>query len=137
MPRLPERAIYLATFGSMTAAAVVVIALIILADSGDDPQRDGGNGVRAVVAGQDIAAVTEISEDMVKVVDVPEQLLVRGAYTDALPVIGRVTMVAIVEGEQITRSKFGQDPGFRSDTYILPQGQRHAPVFPSPIPSFR
>jgi hypothetical protein len=64
-----ERALYLATFGSMTAAAAVVIALIILGGGGDDPRVDGGKSVAVVVAGQDIAAGTQISAEMLMVAD--------------------------------------------------------------------
>jgi Flp pilus assembly protein CpaB len=133
-----ERALYSATFGSMTAAAVVVIALIILSGGGGDDGRKDPT-VRAVVADQNIAAGTEITEDMIKVVDVPEELLVTGAYGEVLNVVGQVTMAPIAEGEQVTASKIGSntaDSGAQS--YMVPPGQRTGSVeVPSPSPSFR
>jgi len=81
MPRFPEPVVYLATLGSMTAAALVVIALIILS-AGDESVDNRAATVRAVVAEQNIAAGTEISEDMVKVIQVPEDQLVPGAFIE-------------------------------------------------------
>lgn len=139
MPRFPERAVYPATFGSMTAAAIVVIALIILGGDTGDPDGDGSATGRAVVAEQNIAAGTTISKEMVKVIELPEELLVPGAYRDSAPVIGDVTKVAIAEGDQITASKVGPSiVDFGSRSYYVPPGQRHLPVVvPSPSPSFR
>jgi hypothetical protein len=64
MPRPRQLTLYIATFGSMTAAAAVIIALIVLSGSDDDGDRDGSRGatVPAVVAEQSIPAGTEISE---------------------------------------------------------------------------
>jgi pilus assembly protein CpaB len=104
MRRFPNLARYLMTFGSMTAA-LSVVGLIILDGGGDDPRGDGGNGVAVVVAEQDIAAGTEITEDMVKVIEVPEELVVAGIFSDTQPVVGQVTTVAFISGEQIVSSK--------------------------------
>jgi pilus assembly protein CpaB len=102
MRKFPERAAYVATFGSMTAAALVVIALIVLSADGDG---DGSNGIPVVVAEQNIAAGTQISAEMVGVIEVPEAQLVAGAYSDTALVVGQVTKGAFAEGEQIIASR--------------------------------
>jgi Flp pilus assembly protein CpaB len=133
MRGVPEVAVYLATFGSMTAAAAVVIGLIVFTGGDDD-----GDTVSAVVAVQNIAAGTEISEEMLIVFQVPEEVLVAGAYSDTRAVIGQVTTVEIASGEMVTPSKVvtpSADSGSRS--YYVPPGQRHGPVVASHDPSFR
>jgi Flp pilus assembly protein CpaB len=131
-----ELAIYLATFGSMTAAAVVVIALIVFSSGGDDPQDGGGTTVPVVVAGQNIAIGTEITEDMVRVTEVPEELIVAGAYSDTANVVGQVTRVAIPRGEQIITSRTVGPLPEGGISIIVPPDKRTGPgpVVPSPSP---
>jgi pilus assembly protein CpaB len=64
--------------------------------------------IPVVVAAQDIAAGTKITDETVKVIIVPEELLVAGAYSDTAPVVGQVTNVPVAEREQVTASKLGQ-----------------------------
>ena len=90
--------------------AAAVIVFIVVSESGSDgdstPAVTDGT-VPALVATQSISAGTQITEEMVKVVDVPESLLVSGAYDDAELVIGEVSTVSIGASEQITTSKIG------------------------------
>lgn len=90
--------------------AAAVIVFIVVSESGGDgdstPAVTDGT-VPALVATQSISAGTLITEEMVKVVDVPESLLVSGAYDDAELVIGEVSTVSIGASEQITTSKIG------------------------------
>lgn len=86
-----------------------VIMFVVLSDSGGgDSTPATGSTVPALVASQSISAGTQITEDMIKVVDVPERLVVSGVYEDADLVIGEVSTVTIGAGEQITTLKVGQ-----------------------------
>jgi Flp pilus assembly protein CpaB len=82
------------------AVIAAFIGVMYLRFSADD-----NDGVPVVVAEQNIAAGTEISEDMIRVTKMPEDQLVAGAFSDTQPVVGEVTTIAIASGEQITASK--------------------------------
>lgn len=107
------------------AAAVLFVAAVNQDDSGS-VGTGGGATVKAVVASQSIAAGTEIKEGMVKVIDVPEALLVPGAFVDAQPVVGEVTRQDIAQGDQITPGKIGPtvDTGTGSIEWVLADGKR-------------
>ncbi len=96
----------LAGLAGLVAAVLVFVAL---ASAGGD---DGSNAPaaaneKAVVAKQSIAAGTTITAEMVEVTDVPKNLLLAGHFSDTLPVVGEVTNVSLVSGEQITSVKIG------------------------------
>lgn len=91
---------------------VIVAAIIVLAaatygivQSLQDDDNDVGPGIRVVVAKQDIPAGSIISAETLSVAEVPERLLVYGAWSETEPLIGQVTRVQIVAGEQITTDK--------------------------------
>ena len=87
----------------ITAVILVFVGLLYLRYSGDHAPEDG---TRVVVAARDIAAGTKISEDMVRVVPVLEgEYVIGGSYADTSQVVGKVSKVSLVEGEQIADSK--------------------------------
>ncbi len=88
-------------------AAVIVFVVVSESGGGDSVTPVTGGTVPALVASQTISAGTQITEEMVKVVDVPESLVVSGVYDDADLVVGEVSTVTIGAGEQITRLKIG------------------------------
>ncbi len=95
----------LAVVAGLVAAVIVFIAV---SESGDGDSAATITGTApALVATQSISAGTLVTEEMVKVVDVPESLLVVGVYDDADLVVGEVSTVAIGAGEQITTLKIG------------------------------
>jgi len=88
--------------------AAVIVFVVVSRSGGDDSVASvTGGAVPALVATQTISAGTLVTEDMVKVVDVPESLLVSGVYADADLVVGEVSTVTIGAGEQITGLKIG------------------------------
>ncbi len=97
----------LALVAGLVAAVIVFIAVSESGGDGDSAPAVTGGTVPALVATQSISAGTQITEEMVKVVDVPESLLVSGVYDDADLVVGEVSTVAIGASEQITRLKIG------------------------------
>ena len=72
---------------------------------------------------------------MVKVIEVPEELLVAGAFGDTASVVGQVTRVAIAEGEQITASKLGPRLAPRAESQVLcgPPGMRCLSLVIEPV----
>ncbi len=108
-------------------AGLAAIAFFVLARSQSD---DGGGSsapaaatVNVVVASQNIGAGTEITAEMLKTVEVPQNLLVSNAYTDSGLAVGQVTAVAVSSGEQITPAKLGS-PG--RDLNALSSVVRHS-----------
>jgi len=96
----------LALVAGLVAAVIVFVA--VSESGGDDSVTPVTAGtVPALVASQTINAGTQITEEMIKVVDVPESLVVSGVYDDADLVVGEVSTVTIGAGEQITRLKIG------------------------------
>jgi pilus assembly protein CpaB len=94
----------------VAAALGLFLGVMYVRFSGDErtgDERSTEGLVPVVVAAKDIAAGTEISEEMVKVVEVPDESVVVGGYSKALLVIGEVTNVAIAAGEQVSGSKVG------------------------------
>jgi pilus assembly protein CpaB len=88
--------------------AVVAIFMAALAgyysrDSRDS--RETASSVHIVVAALDIPPGTRISEDMLLVVDVPEHLVVAGAYRETRQVAGKVSKHVLQRGDAITESK--------------------------------
>jgi len=93
----------------MLRAAAIAITVITaftgvmyLRFSGDDTHT-----VPVVVATGNIAAGTRISAAMVKVIELPEEQAMAGAFSDTEPVVGQVTRVAFAKGQQMTTSKVG------------------------------
>jgi len=97
----------LALVAGLVAAVIVFVVVSDSGGGGDSVTPVTGATVPALVASQTISAGTLITDDMVKVVDVPEALVVSGVYGDADLVVGEVSTVTIGAGEQITRLKIG------------------------------
>ena len=113
----------LAVLSGLVAAALVFVALA-RNDGGDETVSPATATAKVVVAGRDIAVGSEVTADMLKVVDVPESLLVKGAFASAAPVVGEVTRVALAEGEQITPSKVGAAAAGKGLGSVVPKGKR-------------
>ena len=97
----------LAVVAGLVAAVIVFIVVSESGGDGDSATTVAGGTAPALVATESISAGTLITEEMVKVVDVPESLLVVGVYDDADLVVGEVSTVTISAGEQITTLKIG------------------------------
>ncbi len=118
----------LAVVAGLAAAVIVFIVVSESGGDGDSEPAVAGETVPALVATQSISAGTLITEEMVKVVDVPESLLVSGAYDDAELVIGEVSTVSIGASEQITRLKIGTLVPDQGLSGVVPLGMRGVSV---------
>ncbi len=135
MARLQEMAmnrgsrmlLFLALAAGLVAAVLVFVAL----SQGDDETvtvSEGETGASVVVASQNISAGTEITQEMLKTIEVPEALLIAGAYTDASTLVGQKSRVAILSGEQIPASKIGAQGDDDGLSYVVPKGMRAVAV---------
>lgn len=109
-------------------AGIVASVLVFIALQGSDDNASVTPGtadtVRVVVASQDIAPGTEVKEGMLKVIDVPAELRIGGAFAATTPVVGEVTSVAVAEGEQFTDAKLGLAVPDKGLSGVLQPGMR-------------
>jgi len=97
----------LAGLAGLVAAVLVFVALASAGGDGGGSSAPATTTEKAVVAKQAISAGTTITAEMVEVTDVPKNLLLAGHFGDTLPVVGEVTNVSVVAGEQLTAAKIG------------------------------
>ena len=110
----------------VVAAGVVSILLglmVYLAMSGDDQkaaEKPQTNLVQVVAAKQDIPERTVVKEDMLKVVEVPSELVPEGAFHDVADAIDHPTSTAIQQGDIMTSRKVYVDIRMAGFTGIIP-----------------
>lgn len=113
-------------------AGLIAAVLVFLALQDSDGSSQEAPAVAAtvdvVVAAQSIAPGTEVTEEMLKIVSVPKDLLVSGALTDTTPIVGEVSSVRIAQGEQITDSKIGLAVPDKGLSGVVPPGMRGVAV---------
>lgn len=116
----------LALITGLVAAIVVFVALNQGGGGGDNAKP--GSAVTTtsavVVAKSDIAAGTEITADMVKVIEAPNSLLVRDAFTSTQLVVGETARYPIAAGEQVTRARVGPNAEGDGLAFVVPAGKR-------------
>jgi Flp pilus assembly protein CpaB len=110
------------------AAGLVAAVLVFVALSQDEDNTatvsEGDSSATVVVASQNIGAGTEITSEMLKTIEVPEALLIAGAYTDATALVGQKVRVPILSGEQVPSSKVGAPNEGAGLSYVVPKGMR-------------
>ncbi|MEX1193705.1 MAG: Flp pilus assembly protein CpaB [Dehalococcoidia bacterium] len=114
----------LALIAGLVAAVLVFVAVNNGSDDDTATSAPGSVGVAVVVANQDIAVGTEITADMVKVIDVPAGLFVKNAITESSLAIGQTARFPISQGEQIVRASFGVQADEDGLAYVIPRGKR-------------
>jgi len=108
-------------------AAIVVFVALNQGGGGSDNAKTGSavtTTSAVVVAKSDIAAGTEITADMVKVIEVPNSLLVRDAFTSTQLVVGEAARYPIAAGEQVTRARVGPNTEGDGLAFVVPAGMR-------------
>jgi pilus assembly protein CpaB len=95
--------------GLVLGLVAFVLVLVVLTGAEDKTSTGGGGGssegVPVVVAASDIAAGTRISAEMLVVKNVPQGDLLSGAFTSTEGLVGQVTRVALLPGEQVIQGK--------------------------------
>ena len=120
--------------GLVLGLVAFVLVLVVLTGAedkgGSTIQSGGGEGVPVVVAASDIAAGVRISAEMLVVKNVPEGDLLAGHFQTTEGLVGQVTRVALIPGEQVIQTKvinsttisgFGDNPPL---ALLLDPGQR-------------
>lgn len=127
-------ALFLALFLGILAA---VLTAVYLGSARDEGGGGGSTGVTVpvVVAAQNISAGTRVEAGMVAIKDVAEASVLTGAFGTVEDVVGKVTQVSLVTGEQVLSSKitgtelalsqFGDNPPL---SLLIPQGMRGVSV---------
>jgi pilus assembly protein CpaB len=114
----------LAVVAGLVTAVLVFLALAQDDDNDGGTVSLGGTTSQAVVAKQNISQGTEITADMVQVLDVPESLLVRNAFADTTLVVGQKARVPISSGAQINGTMIGVQSSDEGASYVIPAGKR-------------
>lgn len=110
----------------VVAAGVVSVLLglmVYFAMSGDDEkaaEKPQTNLVQVVAAKQDIPERTVVKEDMLKVVEVPSELVPEGAFRDVADAVDHPTSTAIQQGDIVTSRKVYVDIRMAGFTGIIP-----------------
>lgn len=113
----------------VAGAIAAVLVFLALQDSDESATVTAPpETAKAVVAAQNIAPGTEVTEEMLQVVDVPNDLLVSGSFATSTPIVGEVTNVAVAQGEQITRGKLGSAVPDKGLSGVVPPGMRGVSV---------
>lgn len=119
-----NRKLLLLALGAGLIAAILVFVAVQSSGSDNKSASTSGPVTSAVVASKAIAAGTTITAGDLKVVEVPNSLLVTGAYTETSSAVGQVTRVAINPGEQITGDKLGSALKSEGLNSVVPKGKR-------------
>jgi len=111
-------------------SAVLVFVYLGRSGGGDEQAAPSGETKSVVVASQDIAAGTRITEDMVRVKNVSSDAVVPQALTTTETVVGSVARFPITTDEQILENRLAAGGITVTDgdklpvTYIIPEGMR-------------
>src|SRR3972149_7253412 len=125
--------ILLGLFLGLVSAILVVV---YLRSAGGDGGGDVSGGVvtPVVVANQSIPVGTRVPEEMVTLKDITSDAVLGGAYRDPGDVVGQVTRVPLVTGEQVIPAKVTATGAAIADVenpplaYVVPEGKRAVSV---------
>ena len=121
-----HRRLLLITIGGVLAASAGVAAFT-MASNGRAPDVAK---TAVLVAGRDVSARTVVSPDDVTMRDVPVDQVLNETYTDPAQVVGRITSVPILPGQQITPNLFATSDA-NSDFSILGPGETVSDTSPA------
>ncbi len=130
--------IFLGLFLGAVSAALVVVYLSQAGDDGGG-SVSGGVATPVVVAGGDIPAGTRITEEMLTLKSITSDAVLATAYRDVGDVVGQVTKVPLVSGEQVIPTKVTatgapiagvENPRL---AYVIPDGKRAVSIGVSSI----
>jgi len=106
-------------------AAVLVFAALNQSD--DDKEASAADTRTVVVAAHDIAPRTKLDAAMLRLAEVPEDMVLDGAFDEIEPLEGQYARYRLLEGEQVVASKVGaQDVEEKGAgvSFLLPPGLR-------------
>jgi len=125
--------ILLGLFLGLVSAALVVVYLSKANDEGGG-NVSGGPGTAVVVASQNIAAGTRVTADMVTLKEISADAILPDVFLKTDDVVGQVTRVPLVAGEQVIPTKVTATGAAIADVenpplaYVVPEGMRAVSV---------
>ncbi|MCH8814747.1 MAG: Flp pilus assembly protein CpaB [Chloroflexi bacterium] len=116
---------------AVISAALVFVYLRSAGDEGGSSSGSSGARSPVLVAAQDISAGSKITSEMLAVKSVVTTDVLTGAFSEVDDLVGQITLVPIVTGEQVIGAKvvggdssitsFGSDPPV---SLVIPEGMR-------------
>lgn len=103
-------------------AALAGLASVVLAARW--MQGQGGDRGRIAVANADIELGGRISSEMIRMTDWPQASVPHGAFSDAVPLEGRVVLVALQRGEPLTEARLAPVGSKGGLSAVVPEGKR-------------
>ena len=131
--------ILIGLFLGLVSAVLIVVYLSQAGEGGGGGEVSGAEVTPVVVASQDIAAGTRIIEGMVETKDIAVDTVLAGVFSDTEGVIGQVTRVPLVAGEQVITTKVtatgaaiagGENPPL---AFVIPEGKRAVSILVSNV----
>ena len=125
--------ILLGLFLGLVSAALVVVYLSKANDEGGG-KVSGGPGTAVVVASQNITAGTRVTADMVTLKEISTDAILPDVFLKTDDVVGQVTRVPLVAGEQVIPNKVTATGPEIVDvenpplSYVVPEGMRAVSV---------
>ncbi len=127
--RLNKVLIFLGLFLGLVSAVLVVV---YLSSAGGESSGDTSGAVLTpvVVASGDIPVGKRITEEMVEIKDITADVVLAGTYGDTGDIVGFVTRVPLVAGEQVIPAKVTATGAAIVDVenpplaYVIPEGMR-------------
>ena len=121
------RSLLLLTIVFAVIAAVLIFLALNQEDEGD--KASATDNVKVVVAKQDIAARTELDENLLEIAEVPKESALTGSFEETKPLEGQITRYPLLKGEQVVASKIGTGAGSSEDkeqglSFVVPAGMR-------------
>lgn len=114
----------------MAAILAAITGILVFAllqgndDGGSVKNATTGGETTVVTAKQEIAARSEITEDMLQLTKVPSSALLSGAQTDRSLVVGRIARQDIHKGGQLVTADLATEKQDLGLPFVVPQGMR-------------
>ena len=114
--------------GIVSAVLVVVYLSQASGDGGGDVS--GAVVTPVVVANQNIPAGTRVTEEMIEIKEISSGAVLAGVFVDTATVVGQVTRVPLVAGEQVIPTKVTATGAAITNVenpplaYVIPEGKR-------------
>jgi len=130
--------ILLGLFLGLVSAALVVVYLSKAGDDGGG-NVSGGAATPVVVVSQDIPVGTRVTEEMLTLKPIASDAVLPGAFLKTEEVVGQVTRVPLVAGEQVIPTKVAATGVAITDVenpplaFVIPEGKRAVSVEVSSI----
>ncbi|HUF52953.1 MAG TPA: Flp pilus assembly protein CpaB [Dehalococcoidia bacterium] len=113
---------------ALAAGAVAFVLVLVAINSGDDNNSStpavSADTRQILLTTQSIPAGTLITEEMLELREVPEDLILVGSYAETEAVVGEKAKITLAAGEQVTSAKVGLPVPEDGLAGVIPDGMR-------------